>query len=67
VPKEPGNVIEPGKWYLKCSVDKGWGYSILECDSLQMVSSKEAHIYINGRSTRVFGDNLIPIHLNQTK
>ena len=33
-------------------------FSIIKCDSVQMISKSEAEIYINGTKTKIFADEI---------
>jgi hypothetical protein len=58
--KEPEPKLEG--WYLRVEYDKGWSWSTIKCDSLQMVSKTEAFVWVNGKKVRIIGDSLIPRH-----
>lgn len=49
-------------WYLKCYYDNNWSWTIVKCDSLQMISTKEAIVWNGGRQTKIYGEELRPLH-----
>lgn len=49
-------------WYLKSYYDNNWSYTTIQCDSLQMISKQEAIVWVNGRSTKIVGEELRPLH-----
>jgi hypothetical protein len=52
-------------WYLNIVNDNGWSTSNVECDSLTMISRNEAIIYNNGRSSKIYGEELKPIYIRK--
>ena len=42
------------KWILGYTNDDNWTRQVIICDSMQMVSRKQAIVYVNGIKTTVF-------------
>lgn len=57
-------VKEPDKykWKLTCYYDNNWSHTTVKCDSLQMISISEAIVWVDGKKTKIVGDELRPIH-----
>ena len=59
--KIPKGALTCGEWVLSYSNDNGWSRQGIICDSLQMISAKEAYVYVKGVKTHIFADKLYPI------
>lgn len=49
-------------WYLRSYYDNGWLSTTIKCDSLQMISKTEAIVWVNGKETKIFGEQLLPFN-----
>lgn len=52
-----------GQWILGYSNDNNWSRQAIICDSLQMVSNKEAYVYVKGIKTHIFAEQLYPMFM----
>lgn len=63
-----GNKEEGCKYKLVATLDNGSGWSkswhSLECDSINMLSTKKAEIFIDGTKMIIEADNRITVHTN---
>lgn len=51
-----------GKWVLGYTNDDNWTRQVIICDSMQMVSKKQAIVYVNGIKTTVFAESFMPMY-----
>ena len=58
--KEPEPKLEG--WYLKSYYDNGWSWTTIKCDSLKMISKTEVIVFVNGKETKIIGEDLRPLH-----
>ena len=57
----PKNNPNCGEWILVYSNDGNYSRQKIICDSLQMVNSKEAYVYVKGIKTHIFAEQLYPM------
>lgn len=60
---KPKNDPNCGQWILVYSNDSNWSKQTIICDSLQMVSNKEAYVYVKGIKTHIFVEKLYPMFI----
>ena len=60
---KPKNDPNCGQWILGYSNDNNWSRQAIICDSLQMVSNKEAYVYVKGIKTHIFAEQLYPMFM----
>ena len=53
---------EKREWALICSYNNNWTSTTIHCDSLQMISTTEAFVYIDGKKIKIVGESLRPVH-----
>jgi hypothetical protein len=59
--QEPRNHPNFGQWILGYSNNNGWSRQVIVCDSLQMVTDKEAYVYVKGTKTHIFANKFYPM------
>jgi len=52
-----------GQWILGYSNDNNWSRQAIIGDSIQMISNKEAYIYVKGVKTHIFAEQLYPMFI----